>query len=194
MSEEKTKTCVMCGKTIPAYSNFCPYCGAKQPWLEEDEIKNPDVKRILKWYQKPFGKLVTYIVAFLMIMAVGSMFTLHDGPSHKTIQRELNQYLFNSRTNTPFGKKPKIKVDKNKGTSIKISKSSQALKDLKNNKPATWNQFVVQVQRRSSSFHNVYVNQMYSKITVTAKKNKKLTYLKVNQGKVTYNVADHIKK
>ena len=105
MSEEKTKSCVMCGKTIPAYSNFCPYCGAKQPWLEEDEVQNKDVEQFMKWYQKPVGKFISLVAAALVIYFVGSLFTLQDGPGHKTVARELNQYLFNAQDKTPYGKR-----------------------------------------------------------------------------------------
>lgn len=190
MSENKTKVCVMCGKTIPAYANFCPYCGAKQPWLEEDEIKNTRVERIVEWRQTPLGRLTTLIIAFLIVMVFAASCRLQDGPGHKTVGRELNQYLFNSQPKTPFGHKPKIDVDKNKGVTITISKSIKAVKDLKKGKPATWNRFVSKIQNRSKAFKHVYANQLFSKFKVTAKDGKKQTLLKVDQGKIKYNIAD----
>ncbi|KAL3947896.1 zinc-ribbon domain-containing protein [Lentilactobacillus hilgardii] len=193
MSQEKTKVCVMCGKTIPAYANFCPYCGAKQPWLSESELGNSRVKRIVQWNDTPLGRIAMLIGAFLIIIVFATSCRLQDGPGHKTVGRELNQYLFNTQDKTPFGKKPKIKVDKNKGVSIKVSNSGKAVKDLKAGKPTTWNTFVTRVQRRSNSFKHVYSNQLYSKFKVTAGDGKKQTLLKVNQGKVTYNIANKYK-
>lgn len=190
MSQEKTKTCVMCGKTIPAYANFCPYCGAKQPWLEENENAHSRVGQIVQWHETPLGRIGILVVAFLIIIAFASSCRLQDGPGHRTVGRELNQYLFNTQKKTPFGKNPKIKVDKNKGVSIKISNSGRAVKDLKKGKPATWNRFVTRVKRRSNAFKHVYSNQLYSKFKITARDGKKQTLLKVDQGKVKYNIAD----
>lgn len=194
MSEEKTKSCVMCGKTIPAYSNFCPYCGAKQPWLDEDEVNNQDVKRILKWYQKPVGKFISLVVAGLVIYFVGSLFTLQDGPGHKTVARELNQYLFNAQDKTPYGKKPSVKADKQKGVTIKISSDSKAVKDLKAGKPAKWDYLVNRSRDRSKAFHKVYANPEYAKFKVVDKHDKKKVLLKIDSGTVKYNIADKYKK
>lgn len=190
MSQEKTKSCVMCGKQIPAYANFCPYCGAKQPWLSESEDNHSRMQRVVEWRDTPLGRLTMLAVGFLIIVAFASSCRLQDGPGHKTVGRELNQYLFNAQEKTPFGKKPKIKVDKNKGVSIKISNSSKAVKKLKAGKPATWNRFVTRVKRRSNSFKHVYANQLYSKIKVTARDDKNKLLLKVDQGKIKYNIAD----
>ncbi|GHP13701.1 hypothetical protein YK48G_11260 [Lentilactobacillus fungorum] len=197
MSDEKTKSCVMCGKTIPAYANFCPYCGAKQPWLEEDEVSDTRVEKILKWYEKPLGKLISLVVVFLVILAVGSSCSLQDGPSHTKVERELNQYLFNAQKKTVYGKDPSIKVDKNKGITIKIAKNNQAIRDLKNGKPAKWNVLVKKLKNRSRAFNGVYANKKYSDMKVKTKKVKggpKQTLLKVNLGKVTYNVGDKYAK
>ena len=197
MSDEKTKSCVMCGKTIPAYSNFCPYCGAKQPWLEENEESNKRVGRLLKWYEKPFGKFVSLTAAVLVVLAVGSSCSLHDSPSHTKIERELNQYLFDARPNTVYGKDPSIKVDKNKGITVKISKTSSAVKQLKRGNPAKWNIMVRKLKDRSRAFAGIYANQKYADIKVKTKKVKgdaKQTLLKVNLGKVTYNIADKYSK
>ncbi len=189
MSQERTKTCVMCGKTIPAYANFCPYCGAKQPWLEENDGHNHRVDRIVRWNQTPGGRLLTIVVIVLVILLVGRACRLQDGPGHNAVARELNQYLFDSRDKTPFGDKPKIIVDKDKGVTIKISGKGTAIKNLKKHKPATWNRFVTRVTQRSKSFKQVYSNPLYSKFKVISKHDKKKTFLKVDQGKVTYNVA-----
>ncbi|EHO53604.1 zinc ribbon domain-containing protein [Lentilactobacillus kisonensis] len=197
MFNEKTKSCVMCGKKIPTYSNFCPYCGAKQPWLEENETDNPRVERILKWYQKPSGRFISLLVAVLLIFAVGSSCSLQDGPSHSKIERELKQYLFNDQKNTVYGKKPSVKVDKNKGITIKVSKNSKALNQLKNGKPAKWNILVKKLRNRSRAFAGVYANKKYADIKVKTKKVKgdsKKTLLKIKSGKVTYDIAGNYSK
>lgn len=194
MAEEKTKKCVMCGKTIPAYSNFCLYCGAKQPWLDDDEIQNRDAKQLLKWYEKPVGKFVTLVVSAIVILWVGSLFTLQDGPGHNKVGRELTQYLFNAEVHTPYGKKPSVKADKKKGVIIKIDKSSQAVKNLKAGKPAQWNYLVKRAQNRSKAFSGIYADQTNAKFKVVDKHDKKKVLLKINQGKITYNIADKYSK
>ena len=194
MSEEKTKSCVMCGKTIPAYSNFCPYCGAKQPWFEEDEFQNKDVDQLMKWYQKPVGKFISLVVGAAVIYFVGSMFTLQDGPGHKTVARELTQYLFNTQDKTPYGKKPSDEADKNKGVTIKVSQNSQAVKELKAGNPDKWNYLVNRSRDRSKAFHKVYANHAYAKFKVIDKHDKKKVLLKVDSGDIKYNIADKYHK
>lgn len=112
MSQEKTKVCVMCGKTIPAYANFCLYCGAKQPWLSESELGNSRVERIVQWNDTPLGRIAMLIGAFLIIIVFATSCRLQDGPGHKTVGRELNQYLFNTQDKPRLVRSQKLKLIK----------------------------------------------------------------------------------
>lgn len=191
MSEEE-KVCIKCGRKIPGYSRFCPYCGAAQPALKKDAVN--DNSRVSRRATNdsgnnngmtPLKKLMIIALGLVFVLVVGKVTTFKDGPGHHKIEEEMHLNMFDGET--AYGKHPKITVDKKKGTTIKISYKSTALKNIKTN--PDWKRLVKKTVKKSNEFDGVYGNKMYSKIKIRTDKSKKPLF-KVDQGKVLYNKAD----
>ncbi|GAY72028.1 zinc-ribbon domain-containing protein [Lentilactobacillus kosonis] len=127
------KVCVKCGRTIPGYSRFCPYCGAAQPAISTNNKVSNNKRSAQRTSQgmSPMHKLGLIIGVLAVILAIAKFTTFKDGPSHHKIEEELHLDMFEGQT--AYGKHPKVTVNKHKGTIIKISYKSTALKNIQSN-------------------------------------------------------------
>ncbi|WP_283680403.1 hypothetical protein [Lentilactobacillus sp. Marseille-Q4993] len=132
-------------------------------------------------------KVIAVFAVFLVPMVMAKFLVLQDGPSHTKIQREMKSALLEERPE--LGKKPSVKVDKDKGATIKLDESSKAVRDAKKGGSDQWSDLVSGVVKKSKEFKGVYENPQYANIKVKTKDSKK-PLLKVDKGKVLYNVAE----
>jgi len=181
----KDKVCVKCGRTIPGYSRFCPYCGAAQPAMDGNDSATRSEQNNNGKGPSSAKKLMWMLIAFLVVVGFAKVTTLKDGPSHHKIEEEMHLDMFQGQT--AYGKHPKVTVSKKKGTTIKISYKSKALKNIKTN--PDWKRLVNKTVKKSKEFDGVYGNKKYSKIKIRTDKSKKPLF-KVDKGKVLYNKAD----